>query len=320
MKHIAVIGGGSFGSAMAYRLGKHHTVKVYARNQRFVDSVNKDASCITYPVKFSPTVSATSSIQEAVHNARTIIYAVPVKSSLSFLSEHADLITRSTCPIISCSKGVVSQVDSGFMTMQKVFATYGVDELRYASIAGPAFARSMFDDEPLMMSLASQSTMGHLDDLWRGSFTVQSTTDVIGQEICGAMKNVVAIAAGAASTVGPSAQAAIVGVMWNDMGEIIASMGGNPLTISQPAMLGDLIATCSPESRNFRFGVSCARELVDVRRLGETIEGYYSLMALIHDKKIRTAISGRVIHRMDVLNAFVDREIGIRSMIEGILD
>ena len=85
-------------------------------------------------------------------------------------------------------------------------------------------------------------------------------------------------------------------------------------------MLGDLIAICSPESRNFRFGVSCAREVVEVSRVGETIEGYYSLKALIQDQKLRTAIPERVLHRVEVLKAFVEREIDGRSMVEVILD
>ena len=321
MKHIAVIGGGSFGSTIAYRLSKHNTVKVYSRNPRYVESVNQDGSCISYPVKFNARVSATTSLENALDNARAILYAVPAKDSPSFISQNINIIGQSVCPIISCSKGLINQEESRrrLMTMQQLFAFHGVDEARYASIAGPSFARSLFNDEPILLSLASRTNMEELDVLWRRSFTMKKTTDVIGQEICGALKNVVAIAAGAASTIGPSAQAAVVGVMWKDVGDLVACLGGKESTISDADMMGDLIGTCSNESRNFRLGVSCAQMPNEDHKQSETVEGYYTLKTLLYDASIRENVPKGVVSRLRLLREFLNHQIDCSSMVNGIL-
>ena len=206
------------------------------------------------------------------------------------------------------------------MTMQQMFAKIGVSTDRYASLAGPAFARSMFQDEPILMSLASHSPLEDLDSAWKNSFSVQKTSDVVGQEVCGAMKNVVAIAAGVSSTLGPSAQAATVGVLWNDVGDLIACMGGNKSTTTNASMMGDLLATSSPDSRSFRFGVSCTDITRSVSRESHTIEGFHSLQALLNSTELAEKVPGYVQRRFGALGSFVRNAIDGRTMVNIILE
>ena len=173
--------------------------------------------------------------------------------------------------------------------MKAIAVSCGIKPEMYACISGPTFAKSMFSlEEKILLSVASDSEVLRnqvaevLSDRSVG-ITVYKSDDVVGQELCGALKNVVAIAAGLSCMSGASTQPGVIAILWNDCATVIKAMDGGVEVHMNPPMFGDLIATCSTSSRNYTFGERVAKGEVasDVIAAMPSVEGYNSLPLLI---------------------------------------
>lgn len=291
---VAVWGAGAFGSAVAHRLSmnsKKLDVCLFALEDFVVEGVQKDrVNPMIIPQvgdhQFLANVSVTGNIEESVKDASVIFYAIPGKFTKDFLGKHGHLIGDR--PFVNCSKGMVV-VDGMITTIKAIATSCGIKPAHYACVSGPSFAKSMFtSSEQIILSVAAddEKVRSQVADMFADKTThirVYTSDDVIGQELCGALKNVTAVAAGLASKAGASTQPAIISVLWHDVSKVIQAMDGGHEVHMNPPMFGDLIATCSLSSRNYTFGerVAAGENAKEVIANMPSVEGYNSLPLLM---------------------------------------
>jgi glycerol-3-phosphate dehydrogenase (NAD(P)+) len=290
---VAVWGAGAFGSAIANRLSMHSSkfeVCLFALEDHVVEGMrNHRVNPMIIPQvgehKFLPNVRVTGNIEESVEGASAVFYAIPGKFTKDFLGKHAHLIN--SIPFVNCSKGMVV-VDGMITTIKAIAISCGIPASDYACVSGPSFAKSMFTEEQIILSVAAdnEKVRKQVADMFEDQLThikVYTTDDVIGQELCGALKNVTAVAAGLASKSGASTQPAVISVLWNDVSRVIQAMDGGHEVHMNPPMFGDLIATCSQSSRNYTFAerVAAGENPQQVIASMPSVEGYNSLPLLV---------------------------------------
>ena len=291
---VGVWGAGAFGSAVAHRLSMSSAnlqVSLFALEDFVVEGIKKDGvnPMIVSQVgehKFLPNLTVTGKIEDSVEGSSVIFYAIPGKFTKDFLSKHAHLIKDT--PFVNCSKGMVV-VDGMISTIKAIAISCGLKASQYACVSGPSFAKSMFQaDEQIILSVAADNEVvrTQIAEMFSDKSThikVYTADDVIGQELCGALKNVTAVAAGLASKSGASTQPAIISVLWHDVSKVIQAMDGGHEVHMNPPMFGDLIATCGTSSRNYTFGerVAAGENAKEVIANMPSVEGYNSLPLLM---------------------------------------
>jgi glycerol-3-phosphate dehydrogenase (NAD+) len=213
-------------------------------------------------------VTATTSAKEALNGAQYAIHAVPVQHSRAFLSEIKDLIDP-TLPIISVSKGI--EVTTGKVMSDLIPSALGRKQPT-VFLSGPSFAQEVMDERPTGLVAASRdkALCRDVQNLFASPFMrINITTDVIGVEICGALKNVLAIAAGIVEglELGNNAMAALISQGCSEIRWLAEKMGAKPATVSGLSGLGDIMLTCYGSlSRNRSVGVRLGKgeDLADI--------------------------------------------------------
>jgi glycerol-3-phosphate dehydrogenase (NAD(P)+) len=287
MNAIAVIGGGAFGTAMAAvaaRTGA--SVRIWAREPDVVEEIN--ASHTNTPflkgIPLDHAISATESIAEACLGAQMVLLVPPAQHLRSIGAEVAGSI-REGIPVAICSKGI----ERGTGALLSEAAADAMPGHTIAILSGPTFADELAKGLPAAVTLACRdeaaaSTMASA--LRTRSFKAYVTDDIIGAQVGGAVKNVMAIAAGISSglEMGESARAAIITRGLAEMARLGMARGARPETLMGLSGMGDLMLTCvSPKSRNTSLGMELAkgRSLAEV--LGERVsvaEGVFTAAAL----------------------------------------
>jgi glycerol-3-phosphate dehydrogenase (NAD(P)+) len=237
-------------------------------------------------VELPPAIHATAD-PGVVADASLVIYAVPsthLRASVGVTAPHL----APTADVVSVVKGIEPGT---LLRMTEVIAEAGPLSLRrIAALSGPNLASEIARGLPASAVIAAEDPeMGDrvVDRLGRREFRLYVNSDVLGVELCGALKNVVAIAAGAADELGfgDNGKAGLITRGLAEMTRLGIAAGANPLTFAGLAGIGDLIATCSsPLSRNHRLGVELAkgRRWADIERdLPGTAEGAYTVDAAI---------------------------------------
>lgn len=265
MTTVAVIGGGSWGTTIARMLGEHSDVQCWVREPHIAQAMNDRHENPDYlaGIALPNTVVATSDVTEAVVGAQCIVMAVPSHGYRHVLAEAADNIA-SDVPIVSVTKGIEM---GSLLRMTEVIADVlpAHDPQRSAVLTGPNLAREIAEGQPAaaVIGCADAPTAQWLQEMFMtDTFRVYTNPDVIGCEVAGALKNVMAIAAGAAYGLGygDNAIAALITRGLAELARLGVALGGDPLTFAGLAGMGDLIATCiSPKSRNRTVGVELAK-------------------------------------------------------------
>ncbi|NVK21660.1 MAG: NAD(P)H-dependent glycerol-3-phosphate dehydrogenase [Kangiellaceae bacterium] len=280
-KSIAVLGAGSYGTALAILLaGNGHQVSLWARNTEHVQRMQQEASNQSYlpDVPFPNTLSVTSEIAQAIDDSSIILIAVPshaFHSSLQlikpYISQHSKIVwaSKGLDPLTGDLLGNVLKKELG-------------DELPHAILSGPTFAKEMALGMPTAITLAANddefaqelALMLHND-----RFRVYTSNDIVGVQIGGAVKNVVAIGAGVADGLGfgANARTALITRGLVEMMRLGVAVGGKPETFYGMAGMGDLVLTCTDnQSRNRRFGLALGqgqtREQAEAE-IGQVVEG-----------------------------------------------
>ena len=265
---VAVIGGGSWGTTVAHLCAHNTATVLYARDPAVAGAVNSSRENPRYLPgrQLHPDLRATSDIAEAAADADVVVMAVPshgFRGTLSLLGPH---IGEGT-PVVSLTKGLEGHTRK---RMTEVVA----DELpgRPAGVlTGPNLAKEVLAGQAaaavLAMPAADGLLAGQLRDVFcANDFRVYTNTDVVGAEIAGATKNVIALAAGIAHGLGSgdNTRAALITRGLAEMTRLGVALGGDPLTFAGLAGVGDVVATCvSVQSRNRHVGERLGR--------GETI-------------------------------------------------
>lgn len=314
---VAVMGGGNFGLALATvcaRQGIPTTLLV--RKPQIADSINSNH---TNPEKmqefiFPHTLRATVNPQECLPDATYIIHAVPVQYSRAFLNSVKGFIPPTT-PVLSGSKGIETS-SLGFMAdiLKESLGT----ERPYAFLSGPSFAKEICEGVATAVVIASEDLLLARDLaslLSDDSFRCFTTKDVVGVEIGGAVKNVIALAAGMCEGLGlgTNAMSGLVTRGCGEMRRLGLTLGARPSTIAGLSGVGDTFGTCfGPLSRNRKFGYRLGKgETMEeiLSSTSEVAEGVDTSIALVNF--IKTKCRG---YRLDLKYPIL---FGIADILEG---
>jgi glycerol-3-phosphate dehydrogenase (NAD(P)+) len=255
-----VIGAGSWGTTFAHLCSANADVVLWGRDPELVDAIARDHQNPRYlpGVALDDRLRASADLRDACKNADIIAMAVPSHGFREVLAEAAPAIAADVV-VVSLTKGIeqgtlarMSQV------VEAVLPRVAPDTI--AVLTGPNLVREIADGQPTASVVATRddhvgATLQKL--FMTTTFRVYTNPDVVGCEIAGAMKNVIAIAVGAAAGFGfgDNARAALITRGLAEMTRLGVAVGGDPLTFAGLAGVGDLVATCTSEqSRNRRVG------------------------------------------------------------------
>lgn len=255
----AVIGAGSWGTALAQVLGdKGVPAVLWARDEAVADGINGRHRNPSYlsDAELSGNVTCTVSPAEAVSGADAVVLAVPSKYVRETAGRFAPFLGPEV-PIVVCSKGV--EAGTGLLMTQVLDEVLG-GEGRIAVLSGPTHAEEVVRKLPSATVIAGtgEDTVLFFRDLFATEkFRTYASDDPVGVELCGAFKNVIAIAVGISYGMGygDNTAALLITRGMAEMGRMVTACGGNALTCMGLAGAGDMVVTCmSRHSRNRRFG------------------------------------------------------------------
>jgi len=259
---MTVIGAGSWGTTLAHLLAlKEYDVTLWALEKNIVEEINQSHTNSTYlqGEPLSLDIRATGDLKDAVKKARYILNAVPTQFIRRVFKDVSDSILQDAV-IISASKGIEQGT---LLTASSIFQE--ITGRKAAVLSGPSFAKEVIKKAPTAVTLAMEETAEglHLQEIFNTSyFRVYTHTDVLGVELGGALKNVIAIASGISDglELGHNARAALITRGLAEIVRLGKAMGADPRTFSGLSGLGDLVLTCTgPLSRNYSVGVNLGK-------------------------------------------------------------
>lgn len=286
MSRVAVIGAGAWGTALAIVLGRRdsHQIKLWANESEVVESVtNSRVNQRFLPGLTLPkSIEVTGALDKALEGAQVVVSVMPSQHCRS-LFERMMPFLREEILFVSCTKGLE---DGTLLRMTEVIN----DVLRSAkftprigALSGPSFAKEVARGDPTAVAVASYSNdrdiAGAIQQVFNDSrFRVYTNDDVVGVELGGALKNIIAIAAGVCDGIGlgHNSVAALITRGLAEIGRLVVACGGRIETMSGLAGLGDLVLTCTGDlSRNRSVGVELGRG----RKLSDIIVGMHGAVA-----------------------------------------
>ena len=278
MRHIAVLGAGGWGTALAIHLGRlGKPVRLWGRDPVLVARLRKERTNSTYlPGAMLPSsVAPTASLEEALGAADCVVSAVPSHGTRDLLCRVA-LLLRPDVTIVSATKGF----ELGTLNRMSEVIEQELGASRpLAVLSGPSFASELARGAPTLVLVASRraEVAAAVQEEFRAPyFRLYASDDVTGVEVGAAMKNVIAIAAGVVEGLGlgPNALAALITRGLAEISRLACALGGRRETVTGLSGLGDLILTCTGGlSRNRQVGVELGRgrRLTDILGSMQTV-------------------------------------------------
>lgn len=286
---IAVIGAGGWGTALAILLtSRGHQVHLWVRRLALCEQMQKERENISYlpGVMLPEQLALTSSLVDALKDAQLIVLAVPSHALRTVANELSSMLHHRPI-IVSATKGIE---EHSLLTMSAVLSvTLGHGQAAsVAVLSGPSFAAEVARQLPTAVTIAARTeelASAVQKTFSTPRFRVYTTTDILGVEIGGAVKNVIALAAGVSDGLGygHSARAAVITRGLAEIKRLAVRLGAESQTLSGLSGMGDLILTCTSDlSRNYRVGVRLAH--------GEPISGILQSMSMVAEG-VRTSRS-----------------------------
>jgi glycerol-3-phosphate dehydrogenase (NAD(P)+) len=259
---IAVLGAGSWGTTVASLVAPRHDTVLWARNPDVAKAINTEHANSDYLPGFGlpPELSASADLDQAVCDADLLVVGVPTSGFRAVLEEAAPCM-RPWIPVVSLSKGLEK---GSHLRMTEVIKQV-VPGHPVAALTGPNIATEIMSGMAAAAVIATEDleVASAIQKVFtRGLFRVYLNDDLVGCEMGGALKNVIAIAAGIGEGlgVGDNTRAAVMSRGLAELARLGVAMGAQPITFAGLAGMGDLIATCmSPHSRNRAVGEQLGR-------------------------------------------------------------
>ena len=302
-----VIGSGSFGTALANVLAVNcDEVRLWGREASVVEGINTRHENSTYlkGIPISERVRATIHLEEALAGAEMVVLATPSHATREVVAKAKPYLPRHV-PLITVAKGIENET---LLTMTELLEDCLPEEFHpyIAVLSGPSFAKELARRMPTVVTIAS-----HWDKvavrcqkaLQTDTFRSYTSTDVVGVQYGGALKNVIAIAAGMADGLGMghNARAAIITRGLAEITRLAVRKGANPLTLSGLSGMGDLVLTCTGElSRNRHVGMELGkgRKLPDIlAEMKEVAEGVKTAKSA-RDLELKTGVELPICHQV----------------------
>ena len=284
---VAVLGNGSFGTAMANLIAyKGHDVTLYGRNQAALDDMKETRVNRRYlhEALLSDRISYTSDIREAVEGKDIVVFAVPAQKFREVSLQAAPYLGEETIAV-NLAKGI----ERGTLKRMSEVAADTIPDVRYVALSGPTHAEEIVMNAPagiVAVSIDHEAAKTVQDAFMSEQLRIYTQDDMVGVEIAGAVKNVIAIATGISDgmNLGNNARAALMTRSIHEIKRLGDALGANHETFSGLSGIGDLIVTCSTDlSRNRRCGLLIGSGLKAeeaVEKVGSVVEGYYTADAV----------------------------------------
>ncbi len=272
MRVVSVVGAGSFGTALSAHLAlAGHQVRLWARDPSLASEIARRHANPVYlsDITLPPSVVATADLPRALEGAELVVVAVP-SHGLRKVIEDAAPHLASNATVVSTTKGLE---ETTLLRMSELLDEVLGGDVPIAVISGPSFAYEVARGMPtaVVVAAADARTVALVQEEFRGRYLrLYGSHDVVGVEIGGALKNVIAIAAGAVEGLGlgPNAQAALITRGLAEITRLASALGARRETLAGLAGLGDLVLTCNGTlSRNRHVGI----ELAQGRHLAEVV-------------------------------------------------
>ena len=286
---LAVVGAGAWGTTLAVLLSGRGAVTLLARDDAHAERLRADGENRRYlpGVPLAEHISVTADVAALALATELVVIAVPAAAMRATVARMAPHVTAGTV-LLSVAKGIERET---LLRMTQVIAReVPAASARVAALSGPNLALEISRGLPagaVVASLDDAVSRAVVDILGSRTFRLYRNQDVVGVELAGALKNIIAIVAGAVEELGAgdNAKAAITTRGLAEITRLGVAMGANPLTFAGLAGVGDILATsASPLSRNHRLGVELARGRAwrDIERsLPGVAEGAYTVRAAI---------------------------------------
>lgn len=288
---IGVIGGGSWATALSVLLArKGYRVKIWARRPEIVEALNTGRENTRYlpGVPIPPNIEATVDLERALWQCRVVVFGVPAQAFRDVLRQTRPLMTKEAI-YINTAKGIE---EATLCRLSTAFAQEAGEAWldRYVVLSGPSHAEEVGRALPTAVVVASSrlEVAEYVQELFMDeSFRVYTNPDVVGVELGGALKNIIALGTGIAEGLnfGDNTKAALMTRGLAEITRLGVIMGANPVTFAGLAGLGDLIVTCtSVHSRNRRAGMAIGQ--------GHTVEQALDLVGMVVEG-VRTTRAAR---------------------------
>lgn len=321
---IAVLGAGSWGTALAIALARNNrTVQLWDRDQGLLQEIEKAKANIRYlpEVSFPSGIFVCHHLEQALADVQDILMVVPSHAFSAALQALKPLLMKNH-RIAWATKGL--ELETGYFLHQVVERELG-NQQKYAVLSGPSFAKEVALNLPTAVMIASQdaqfaNTLAHY--FHQSTFGVKTTDDVVGVQLGGVVKNVLAVAVGISDGVGfgANARAALITLGLSEMMRLGHALGARPETLMGLAGCGDVILTCTDnQSRNRRFGLALAEGLTEkeaLQRIGQVVEAVYNVEQLCHLAKLHQVELPIVEQVFRVLKQGISPEQAIGALFE----
>ena len=324
MSKVAVFGAGSWGTAFSVVLADAgNEVTLWARREELCATINEKRENADYlpGVELPTTVVATHDPERTLASAEFVVLAVPSQTLRANLVGWADLIP-SDAVLVSLMKGV--ELGTLKRMSEVISEVTGAGANRVGVVSGPNLAKEIARREPAasVVACADEDNVKRLRALCHSAtFRPYSSTDVVGCELGGAYKNVIALSVGMAIGLGfgDNTTASVITRGLAEIARLATRLGADPMTLMGLAGLGDLVASCSsPLSRNRSFGEKLGRGLTtaeitaSTRQIAEGVKTCSSLQALARQADVYAPI-------VDAVHAVVEGEMTAADMLTALI-
>ncbi|MBA86379.1 NAD(P)H-dependent glycerol-3-phosphate dehydrogenase [Thalassobius sp. S69A] len=278
MTRVGVIGAGAFGTALALAQAvRGAPVVLWGRDPAAMAAMHATRTAPALPVVPLPSEILVTPDLGAVAGCEVILLSIPTQALRGFLTDHGAGLGAAV--LVACCKGV--ERGTGLLPTQIIADV--LPGVRTAVLTGPSFADDIARGKPTALTLATDLPDGAAlqEQLSTPAFRLYLSDDPVGAQLGGALKNVIALAAGMVigADLGESARAALMTRGFAEITRLAAAQGAHPETLLGLSGFGDLILTCSSEkSRNFSHGIRVARGEADTG--GKTVEGVMTAHAV----------------------------------------
>ena len=319
--NISIIGAGAWGTALAEVISRQgNKVNLWAREDDVVKSINTlNENTLYLPnVKLSELIIAQNNLDNMI-NCDLLLMVTPSQFMRSVLEEIKDNLNDSI-PVVLCSKGIETKT----LSLMNEITESIIPKNPLAILSGPSFAIDVVNNKPTAVTLACKDlSIGKniADSISLPTFRPYLSEDVVGAQIGGATKNVIAIAAGVVEgqNLGDSARAATIARGFSEINRLAVALGGQEETLSGLSGMGDLLLTCnSITSRNFSLGIKLGKGL----SAEEATDGLSSIAEGMYSAKAIDKLSKKLGVEMPITNAvndLIERKRSLDEIIDDLL-
>lgn len=322
MKKIGVIGAGSWGTALALTLsGKGHQVTIWDVNPEHLSELEQNRENVRYlpDIKFNDNMKFGKTAEEALQDADVVLFSAPAQHFRSALKTALPYL-KPDMILVNVAKGIEQKT---LMRMSQI-AFETLPQARYVTLSGPSHAEEVGKSLPTTVAVASPDLKlaEEVQDIFMTErFRVYTTEDIVGVELGGALKNIIALGAGISDGMGfgDNAKAALMTRGLAEIKRLGVKLGADPATFAGLTGVGDLIVTCtSMHSRNRRCGIMIGEGMspeAATEKVGMVVEGMYTTEAA-YDLAQREGVEMPITQQLyEVINGRADAKSAVELLM-----